>query len=70
MSDENLGQMFWSRVAESGNLPAQMVKRGGQWHTLTWGQVGEIVRELALGFLALSRKPGETVALLSQSRAE
>jgi long-chain acyl-CoA synthetase len=70
MSDENLGQMFWSRVDKSEGLPAQMVRRGGEWDTLTWAQVGEIVRELALGLLALGRKPGDAVALLSQSRAE
>ena len=70
MSDESLGRMFWNRIEESGNLPAQMVKRDGQWNSLTWAQVGEIVRELALGLLALGRKPGDAVALLSQSRAE
>src|SRR3990172_12267598 len=70
MSDESLGRMFWNRIEESGNLPAQMVKRDGQWNSLTWAQVREIVRELALGLLDLGRKPGDAVALLSQSRAE
>ncbi len=70
IGDGSLSRMFWSRIEHSGNLPAQLVKRGGQWHTLTWAQVGEIVRELALGLLALGRKPGDAVALLSQSRAE
>jgi long-chain acyl-CoA synthetase len=70
MSDESLGRMFWSRIEKTEGFPAQMVKRGGEWHTFTWAQVGDIVRELALGLLALGRKPGEAVALLSQSRAE
>ena len=70
MGDENLGQMFWRRVERSSGLPAQMLKRGAQWQTLTWAQVGEIVRELGLGLLALGRKPGDAIALLSQSRAE
>ncbi len=70
MSDESLGQMFLSRIEESADLPAQMVKRGGEWRTLTWAEVGGIVRELALGLLALGRKSGDAVALLSQSRAE
>src|SRR5438093_6882128 len=47
-----------------------MFKRHGAWTTLTWREVGEIVRELALGLIALDRQPGDAVALLSNSRAE
>ena len=70
VADETLGRMFWARVERSGGQPAHMVKSGGRWHTLTWTQVGGIVRELALGLLALGRGRGEAVALLSRSRAE
>jgi long-chain acyl-CoA synthetase len=70
MADETLARMFWSRVAADGDRPAQMIKGKGRWQTLAWAQVGETVRELALGLLALGRRRGETVALLSQSRAE
>ena len=67
---ETLGTMFWSRVDKSAERPAQMFKRHGAWTTLTWREVGEIVRELALGLAALGRQPGDAVALLSASRAE
>ncbi len=70
MADETLAQMFWSRVERSGERPAQRFKRDGTWQTLAWREVGEIVRELALGLLALGREKGESVALLSTSRAE
>src|SRR6516225_9400888 len=70
MADETLARMFWNRVAEGRERPAQMIKEGGHWQTLPWSRVGEIVRELALGFLAFDRRPGERVALLSRSRAE
>jgi long-chain acyl-CoA synthetase len=69
-AEDTLARLFWSRVETSGSLPAELVKRGGQWQPLTWSQVGEIVRELALGLIGLGRRPGETVALLSASRAE
>src|SRR2546425_1209408 len=67
---EPLGTMFWDRVEKSGGGPAQMFKRHSAWTTLTWREVGEIVREVALGLIALGRQPGDAVALLSTSRAE
>ncbi|MEK6666060.1 MAG: long-chain fatty acid--CoA ligase, partial [candidate division NC10 bacterium] len=70
MADDTLARMFWSRIDKSGDAPAQQVKRAGKWETLTWRQLGEIVREVALGLLALGRQKGEAVALLSTGRPE
>jgi long-chain acyl-CoA synthetase len=70
MADDSLAKLFWSRVERSGSLPAHRFKRDGAWQTLTWREVGEIVRELALGLMALGRQSGDPVALLSTSRAE
>jgi long-chain acyl-CoA synthetase len=70
MAAETLARMFWSRVEESGTARAQQFKREGAWRTLTWHEVGEIVRELALGLIAVGREKGDAVALLSASRAE
>ncbi len=68
--DDTLARMFWARVERSGAGPAQQVKRGGAWGTLSWREVGDIVREVALGLLALGRKKGEAVGVLSTSRPE
>ena len=70
MADSTLAHMFWSRVDESGALPANVVKRWGRWLTLTWAEVGERVASAAQALLALGRQKGEAVALLSGSRAE
>jgi long-chain acyl-CoA synthetase len=70
VTEETLARMFWERVERSGDRPAQLVKVGGAWTEVTWRQLGAEVRDLALGLLALGRQPGESVALLSQSRAE
>jgi long-chain acyl-CoA synthetase len=70
MANVTLASMFWHRVEQDGDRPAQQSKERGVWQTRTWRQVGEVVRELATGLLALGRKPGEAVALLSASRAE
>ena len=70
MADDTLAKMFWSRVERSGDRSGQQLKRDGKWETLTWRQLGDTVREIAIGLLALGRQRGEAVALLSTSRAE
>jgi long-chain acyl-CoA synthetase len=70
MAADTLARMFWERVERSGDRPAQQFKHGAGWTTITWREVGETVRELALGLLALGRAKGDSVALLSSSRAE
>ena len=70
MAESTLAKLFWSRVEKSKDKPAQMFKQGGTWKTLTWREVGEAVRELALGLISLGRSKGDMVALLSTSRAE
>jgi long-chain acyl-CoA synthetase len=70
MAEDTLARMFWHRVERSGDRPAQRVKRDGKWADVTWRALGQEVRELALGLLALGRSPGDAVGLLSQSRAE
>jgi long-chain acyl-CoA synthetase len=68
--DETLSTMFWTRVAADAGQPAQLIKRGEAWTPLTWREVGDRVRELALGLLARGRERGDAVALLCDSRAE
>src|SRR6185436_19755118 len=70
MAEDTLAKLFWSRVERSGDRPAQQFKQDGVWHTRSWREVGEAVREVALGLLALGRAKGDTVALLSASRPE
>jgi long-chain acyl-CoA synthetase len=70
MGGDTLAQMFWARVDRSGGAPAQQVKRHGTWQTLSWREVGEVVREVALGLLALGRQKEDAVGILSASRAE
>ncbi|HET8577071.1 MAG TPA: long-chain fatty acid--CoA ligase [Methylomirabilota bacterium] len=67
---DTLARMFWDRVERSASLPAQQFKQDGTWRTLTWRQVGDTVSELATGLIALGRRKGEAVGILSASRAE
>jgi long-chain acyl-CoA synthetase len=70
MANVTLASMFWHRVERHGERPAQQSKEGGVWRTRTWREVGEVVRELATGLLALGRRKDEAVGILSASRAE
>ena len=71
MTRDTLARLFWARMEEGGgNRPAQQFKRHGTWIMLTAREVGAIVREVALGLIAIGRQPGDRVALLSSSRAE
>src|SRR5712692_8426635 len=70
MPADTLARMFWDRVERSVSSPAQQFKQGGTWHTLAWREVGDIVRDVATGLIALGRKNGEAVGILSASRAE
>ncbi len=58
MSDTTLARIFWDRVEKSAARPAQQFKRRGAWQTLTWREVGEVVREVAAGLVALGRRQG------------
>ncbi len=70
MAHDTLASMFWNRVERDGDRPAQRYKANGTWHTLSWRQVGEAVRELATGLLALGRRKEDAIGILSASRAE
>src|SRR6266545_4811525 len=70
MSDTTLARIFWDRVEKSAARPAQQFKSRGAWRMLTWREVGEVVRELAAGLVALGRRQGDAVGILSTSRAE
>ena len=70
MIEATLPKMFWSRVERSADRPAQTFKQGATWVTWSYRQVGDAVREIATGLLALGRQPGEAVGILSATRAE
>jgi long-chain acyl-CoA synthetase len=70
MANVTLASMFWNRVERDGDRPAQQSKEAAAWKTRSWREVGEIVRELATGLLALGRRKDEAVGILCASRAE
>jgi long-chain acyl-CoA synthetase len=60
-----------SRAADTyGPMPAVRFKRDGQWHDVSYAEVGEIVSEIARGLIALGIEPGERVSILCNTRPE
>jgi long-chain acyl-CoA synthetase len=53
-----------------GDRAAVRHKRGDEWVDVSYAEVGEIVRELALGLIELGVGPGDRVCILADTRPE
>ena len=62
--------MFWDGVARRGEQVALRQKDFGIWKPLSWNDFGTIVREVAMGLVALGAKPGEVTSVLSNTNRE
>jgi len=62
--------MFHHRVGSTPDADAITGKRGGDWYTWTWRDVGDRVRRLACGLHALGLSKGERCSILSNTRPE
>ncbi len=57
-------------VASFGENVAIRHKQDGAWLDVTYAELGEIVREIALGLIDLGIQPGERVCILAGTRPE
>jgi long-chain acyl-CoA synthetase len=57
-------------VADFPDHCAVRFKREGEWHDVTYAELGEIVQEVALGLIDLGVQPGERVSILANTRPE
>ncbi len=67
---ENMPEMFWNAVAQRGDLTLFRQKEYGLWQSLSWTEVGEIVREVGMGLIELGFAVGETASVLGNTRQE
>jgi len=67
---DNLAEMFWNGVAQRGELTLFRQKKFGLWQSLSWNEVGAIVREAGMGLLELGLAVGETTSILGNTRQE
>ncbi len=57
-------------AAQFGERPAARYKRGGKWHDVSYAQLEEIVREVALGLIDLGIGASERICILANTRPE
>jgi len=67
---ETIPAMFWNAVARRGPHVWLRQKQLGIWRSWTWQQVGDAVREIAGGLLALGFARGDTASILSNTVVE
>jgi len=66
----DLNSMFWGQSKKFGSKIAYTYKRGDKWHSVSWNQYAQTVRELALGLLSLGAQKGQVLAIMSGCRPE
>jgi len=57
-------------VAKHSGKPALRYKVGDEWRDISYDEVGEAVREIALGLVDIGIEPRDRVAILSHTRPE
>jgi long-chain acyl-CoA synthetase len=67
---KTLNELFNSAVDHHRESEFLRFKVGGDWRSLTFGEVARRVRELALGLYALGVRSGDRVAIWSENRPE
>src|SRR5688500_6896476 len=68
---QTLADLFPAAIAKHGARRAVMYKEsGGAWVSKTYAEVGETVRKLSLGLMALGIEKGDKVGILANTRVE
>ncbi|MCL4680726.1 MAG: long-chain fatty acid--CoA ligase [Rhodocyclaceae bacterium] len=67
---DTIPRLFWNAVDRRADKIIFRQKSYGLWQSLTWRQLGEIVREIGMGLIELGFAPGETVSILGNTRQE
>lgn len=67
---DTIPALFWNAVAQRGPQVWLRQKELGIWRSHTWTRVGEAVREIAGGLMALGFRRGDTASILSNTVIE
>ncbi|MBM3384246.1 MAG: long-chain fatty acid--CoA ligase, partial [Betaproteobacteria bacterium] len=62
--------MFWAGVRSRAGRTILRQKDFGIWRAVRWDELGQAVRETAMGLAALGLEPGEVVSILANTSQE
>ena len=69
-TNQTLISLLVQRINEDHSRPALVGKLGGQHESLTWGQLGDRVCQLAVALIRSGVEPGDRVVQVSENRLE
>ena len=69
-ASKTIADLLPKAAALYGDKPAQRHKVDGEWRDVSFNQVWDISREIALGLIDLGIQPGDRVCLLANTRVE
>jgi long-chain acyl-CoA synthetase len=67
---QTIADLVAQSASEYGDNVAIRHKRHGAWHDVTYTQLSETVKEIALGLIDLGIQPGERLCILANTRPE
>ena len=67
---DTIPKMFWRGVTEWQSQVSLRQKHFGIWQSITWGEFGQVAREIGMGLVALGFEPGECASVLSNTNRE
>ena len=67
---ETLSAMFWNAAAQRGDIVFMRQKKLGLWHSWSWAQTAQAVKEIAHGLMSLGFAPHECASILSNTVVE
>jgi len=70
MKETHLARMVFRQAARYGAKTALRTKSGSRWLDISYGRLGEIVRDAAKALLDLGVREGEMVGIYSDNRPE
>ncbi len=70
MSQQHLAALAFQSAQTYGDEIAMRVQRDGRWQSTTYREMGDAVRAIARGLLALGLQPGDRVGIFAENRPE
>jgi long-chain acyl-CoA synthetase len=67
MAGETIPAIFWNAVQQRRERVWLRQKALGIWHSMTWGEAGEAVQQIAAGLMSLGFARGQTASILSNT---